>query len=76
MSATPPEIKKLIDAEIKRRRTLSKQIEEIDGCIYFWAFMYQWRVNLGEITVEQAQEKLEPLKAARNTLKRLSEKRP
>ena len=71
-----PDVAKLIDAKIKRRRILSEQIDEINGCIGFWAYMYQWQVNLGEKTLEQAQEQLEPLKAARNTLKRLSEKRP
>ena len=73
---TPPEIVKLIDAKIKRRSTLSKQIEEIDWCIYYWAYIHQWGINLGKMTIEQAEKKLEPLKSARNTLKRLSEKRP
>jgi hypothetical protein len=71
----PPDVLKLINAKIKRRPSVSRQISEINDNIGFWAYMFQWRVNLGQITIEEAQKKLEPLKAARNTLQRLSEKR-
>ena len=67
-----PEVERLVDAKIKKPPSLSKQIVEIDWCIYFWAHMHQWSVNLGQMTSEQAQKKLEPLKAVRSTLENLA----
>ena len=72
---TPPEVQALFDGKVRKRVSLGRQIDELDGDIGFWAYMYQWQVNLGEITVEEALAKLEPRKAARNTLMRLLERR-
>ena len=71
----PPEVQALLDGRVKKRVGLGRQIDELNGDIGFWAYMYQWQVNLGEITVEEALDRLGPRKAARNTLMRLAKRR-
>jgi hypothetical protein len=71
----PLEVQALFDVKVKKRVSLGRQIDELNGDIGYWAYMYQWQVNLGEITVEEALDRLGPRKAARNTLMRLLEKR-